>query len=330
MHNEHEERTWRELLGSIIQDKAEKKRIASAVEVTEVTLVRWVKGGTRPQEENLRALLRAIPSRHVQELTWLAAKEFPGLQDMVAQSSIVQQIPAEFYAQMLRNYANTANSLSTNLQGVILEQALKHLDPDGLGLSVSVMACLPPAQPGGKVRSLREIGSKGSGPWKGDLGQKTMFLGADSLAGAAVMNCRLVFVQSRAEQFMLFPAIWAENEESAAAFPIMRRTRIFGCLLVSSALPKYFTVAHLNLIEQYANLLALAFESDAFYALEDIELRVLPPYTLQMALFRNFSQRVSQMMFDQKLSYPVALLRVWQEIEQEMLEMPISLDIQED
>lgn len=47
-----------------------------------------------------------------------------------------------------------------------------------------------PVSSEGKVRSLRESMGVGTPPWPGDLEHQAMFLGAESLAGYVVTNCR--------------------------------------------------------------------------------------------------------------------------------------------
>src|SRR6266702_2789146 len=53
--------TWRELLGSIIQDAFERQRIASELGINTVTLTRWVQGTSTPRSQHLRRLLSALP-----------------------------------------------------------------------------------------------------------------------------------------------------------------------------------------------------------------------------------------------------------------------------
>src|SRR5260370_34479019 len=71
---------------------------------------------------------------------------------------------------------------------------------------------------------------------------------------------------------------------------------IAGCVVVSSTQPGYFLPFRQRLIEKYAELLTLACRAEEFYALEDIELKVVPSPEVQKAYFVHYRQRVSDLM----------------------------------
>src|SRR5205807_289265 len=108
---------------------------------------------------------------------------------------------------------------------------------------------------------------------------------------------------------------------------ILYAGRIAGCLLVSSTQHSYFTVpSRSSLIEQYANLLALAFEPREFYEPDQIELRVMPDQEIQKEHFANFRQRVANTMLEaardrRPVSSVLAEEMVWQELEDELLQL---------
>ena len=58
---------WRALLGDIINNVAERDRIANEIGVHPVTLTRWVSGDSSPRSHNLRQLLRALPKPQREE-----------------------------------------------------------------------------------------------------------------------------------------------------------------------------------------------------------------------------------------------------------------------
>src|SRR5260370_41765235 len=68
---------------------------------------------------------------------------------------------------------------------------------------------------------------------------------------------------------------------------------IAGCVVVSSTQPGYFLPFRQRLIEKYAELLTLACRAEEFYALEDIELKLMPSPEGQKAYFVHYRQRVS-------------------------------------
>jgi hypothetical protein len=130
-------------------------------------------------------------------------------------------------------------------------------------------------------------------------------------------------VHSREER-TLSPILWHEHEQSVAAAPILWRAKIAGCLLVASAQPYVFSETHLSLIELYAYLMALAFERENFFDLQQIKLHLMPEYPVQDSYVRRFSQRVYQKMTEsakgrQPITFLTAQERVWQEMEDELL-----------
>jgi hypothetical protein len=48
-----------------------------------------------------------------------------------------------------------------------------------------------PPTPDGKIRSLRESVGLGTGPWNSGMEEKSLLLGAESLAGYVTASCRL-------------------------------------------------------------------------------------------------------------------------------------------
>jgi GAF domain-containing protein len=138
------------------------------------------------------------------------------------------------------------------------QQAIEHLDPNRRGMAISLVRCVAPLK-GGKVRSLREVGGIGTPPWERDLRQHTIFLGAESLCGLAVTRSRLAVVHDRQANHELIPAHWVTHEQSAAAYPLLHQSRVIECLLLSGAHPHQITATHTNVMQAYANLLALAF-----------------------------------------------------------------------
>jgi len=324
MDEKHEAQTWPELLGFLTESPRERNRIAREVGVQPVTLVRWVKQTAKPREENMRALLSAIPHDYYHLFARLSKADFPGLVVEHREGVLVTpDPPPEFYMRVLRAYAHTPSALYPHaLYDLILQQIIVHLDPERKGMAVRIVRCVPPP-PGEKVRSLLQIVGIGTGPWQRDLGQQMIFLGAESLAGAAATHSRLMVVNSR-DEHTLSPIHWEEYEQSVAAAPILWKTKIAGCLLISSVQPHIFSETYLSLVEVYAYLMALAFERETFFDLQEIKLALMPQYTEQPRFLQHFSQRVYQKMSEsaierQPITFSAAQERVWQEVESEML-----------
>lgn len=320
-------KNWRELLGQAIRSSQEKHRLAHEMGVKPITLKRWVTGESRPREENIRRLARALPPDLSGPFLSLIGAEFPAFSpENGIQSHVVPEIHAELYAQAMQIYAQTPLSLAYNaLYELIFPHALEHLDPERKGMSLVLVGCVPPMG-GQKVRCLRQLRGIGTPPWERDLSRKTIFLGSESVAGSAVMNYRGASVGSR-DSTTFTPANWTDYEQSAIASPILRQARVAGALLASSALPHYFDEIHQGLLDLYAHLAVLLFGPEEFYDSTDIVLGVMPPLAQQLPYFENFEQRVSLKFEEARLrrttiTIQQARQRVWQDIAEELLQRP--------
>ncbi len=320
-------KSWRELLGQAIKGSQEKYRLAHEMGVKPITLRRWVTGESRPREENIRRLARALPSDLSGSFLGLIGAEFPSFSsENVVQHQVVPEVPAELYAQAMQIYAQTPLSLAYNaLYELIFSHALGHLDPEKKGMSLVLVGCVPPIG-GQKVRCLRQLRGMGTPPWERDLSRKTIFLGSESVAGSAVMNYHGASVGSR-DATTFTPANWTDYEQSAIASPILRQARVAGALLASSARPHYFDEVHQGLLDLYAHLAVLLFHPEEFYDSTDIILGVMPPLAQQLPHFENFEQRVSLKLEEARLrrtamTVQQARQRAWQDIAEELLKIP--------
>ncbi len=105
--------------------------------------------------------------------------------------------------------------------------------------------------------------------------------------------------------------------------------QIAGCLLVSSTQPDYFlSQARQKLVQQYAELLLVAFEPANFYDLGSVDLGRIPPYEQQRSHLNNFRQRVADVMIRQRVDVVQAERIVWQLIEDELLQFQFLQDSQ--
>ncbi|HEY6286861.1 MAG TPA: GAF domain-containing protein [Ktedonobacteraceae bacterium] len=321
--------TWRELLGSIIQDPQERRRLANELGINPVTLTRWVNNESSPRSQSIQRLLNALPQQRKALLDQLI-DEFGGF---IAETEgsltedLLNKIPSEFYLRVLRTRATIPKVLRfSSLCDLILQQALEQLDPNRAGIAVTVVRCMPPSVEK-KIRSLRESVGRGTPPWDSNLDQQAILLGAESLAGHAVTLGRLVANQDLSEKQSLSPGYHGQWEESAAAAPIMLEGKVSGCLLVSSSQTNYFQQSRQTLIESYADLIALAFEAVEFYDTRHIELGLVPYQEVQKLYLSGFRQRLSETMIQAtKNQQPLTIFEaeqiVWQQFEEELLRLP--------
>jgi hypothetical protein len=317
---------WRELLGEIINNVAERDRIANEIGVHPVTLTRWVSGESSPRPHNLRQLLRTLPKPQRLQLLPLLEKVSPEVTNFEVDIS-AQEIPYKFIMELLETRANKSDLLRYwSMSNLILQQALKQLDPERVGMEITIVRCMPLRD--GRVRSLRESLGMGTSPWPGDLEEKALLLGAESLAGHVTVSCRMEQIGDLFTNRTFVPAYQTEHEVSAVACPIMYGGRVAGCLLISSTQKDYFTPeVRLSLVRAYANLLALAFNREDFYDPELIALHIMPYLSIQQKYFSGFRQRVLQLTQEAlrtntRLTSPEIEQLVWQEIEEALLELP--------
>ncbi len=319
-----EEQTWRDVLGTITSDPHERQRIADIVKINPITLVRWTNGKSNPRPDTLRLLLDALPD-HRTRLAELIVKEFPDFFSVEkTEEQELQEIPSAFYAHVLGAYTTSPPQLrAPSVCMLVLQQILSHLDPQQQGLLVIVAQCVAP-EAGQKVRSLRQTLARGTGQWGTQFGSQTRFLGAESQSGHAVITGHPIITQSHEERMRLFPSHQTDQAQSTASYPILLGDRIAGSLSIISTEPDYFTLSRLNLIQNYTDLMVLAFDRCEFYALRNVELAVMPPYSAQVSYLASFQKRVTQHLIQaaqdqQQLTRPQAELIAWREVELELL-----------
>lgn len=325
-----EAQNWRQLLGQIISDAQKKQRIAEELDVSPVTLARWAKNQCQPRQEHVKPLLEVLP-RYKDRFSSLLAEEYPDFFTYSALEAVVSpEIPSAFYGRILSAYTNSPLLLrASSVSILILQQILSHFDPQQRGMSAIIAQCMS-SKEGQKVCSLRKTYGRGTEPW-GSHDYQTQFYGAESQIGHAVVTGNPTILQSRHEKLRNFPDHILPYEESSAAFPILQSDKTAGCLYIMSTQKNYFTQMHLDLLQHYANLLALAFAPHEFFHFHTIELCVMPQRELQAATIAHFQIRVTQKMLeairqDCTLSRLEAEVIVWREIEEELLQCTLSND----
>jgi len=320
--------SWRDLLRIIISSTKERERLANEVGVSSVTISRWVTGNFEPRPQSLQRLIHVVPSEYREEFHTLVGRVYPHLANP-ASFFEPPELPSEFFRRVLETCATTSDrQLYWTITQQVLEHGVRQLDPERVGISITVVRCMPPGKDG-KVHSLRENVGIGTPPWEGDLTAKALFLGAESLAGHVVSSFHYENVDDLRNRTFV-PAYLTENEISSIAWPILRAGRTAGCLLFSSTLPNYYrSDARRLLVADYARLLALAFQPDQFYPYEMMELRRMPPLEVQLKIFGHFQNRVTALMYEkatagQRIDRDEAELTIWQQIEADLIEYMYS------
>jgi hypothetical protein len=313
--------TWRALLAEIIRDPQEKQRLADIMGINPITLTRWAsvsaqpytgrKGekpgkSPRPQLHSLRMLVAALPEYRdmllpaiLKEFRELTEEDFlsPTLQSAPEESAL---LPTSCSEQVLEAAATCSEVLRfTTVFDRLLGCAIQQLDPEQVGMWISVLQCTSPA-PGHKVRSLREPFRVGTPPWKRGPEERNFYLGAGSLVGHAVTTGRTYTIDNTRAYTGWPPMHYVQRTKeqigSIAACPIQRTGRIAGCLFFASTQPGYFSKERMQLIQKYCYLAQVAFADTDTYAQEDIELRLMPDFEAQASVLRFFNQRVEEIL----------------------------------
>ncbi len=320
--------SWREMLKRAIEDSHERERIARAVGVSTVTLNRWSSGESQPRSRNLGQLQRTFPVEKRAQFMELIRQEYgdSALPEHIG-ANLVDRIDYAFLRHIWHARATTSDRLVFwTVCGQVLEHAVRQLDPGQVGLSISVVQCVPPAGDG-KIFTLRETRGRGTSPWPAEFPDYLlMFLGAESLAGYAVSCCSEQVIDDLREPGQgLQPAYRTAYEVSAIAQPIMYANRVAGSLLCSCTLPGYFRPrARRSLISDYTQLVALSLPPEQFFEPEQIGLQLMPPLEVQQAKFATFQQCVTDLMQEENrrsrfLTRRQAEARVWQRFAEELL-----------
>ncbi|WP_376794677.1 GAF domain-containing protein [Thermogemmatispora sp.] len=297
-----EPRTWREFLAAVIRDTKEKQRIANEMGVDPVTLTRWATHESSPRPRSLlNRLVEALPP-HREQLIQLIRQEFPdALEDdpgSVFIDPVVKDVPPVLYARILEAHATVVESLRAwTIMNLVMQQLIRQLDPQHSGIAASIAQCQRPLPPQQKVTCLHEVFLEKSQGLT-SVARRGYFLGAESLVGYAVSQCRPVVVQNLQQEAsdLVIPQTLVSEARSAAAYPLQRAGQVAGALLIISTQHDYFLHGRQALIQNYAYLLSLAFRDDEFYDVKDIELRLMPSEYVQNAYMATFNQRVNELL----------------------------------
>lgn len=315
---------WQNILQHIIGTPAECQRLAAALGVSTVTLKRWASGSSKPHRPHVVRLVQIIHPHYRNELLETLQVDYPDIHVWL-QDDAAEQIPSDFFAQVLQARATIIEALRFyHLCDMVLRQALTQLDSSRLGMSITLVQCMPPSADG-KIRSLRERIGSGTFPWTPDLEQLSIFLGMESLAGYVVQYRRPASVEDLSKESIL-PAYQTDFEVSAAACPITLEGRVAGCLQASSTQAGYFSQQRLALLGTFCDIISLAFERQEFHSPSLVQLRLMPPQEVQKPYLASFRNMVTQEILTashnhRQISNTDAELVIWSKLEATLLEL---------
>jgi transcriptional regulator with XRE-family HTH domain len=331
LRNSMAEKNWevfRTYLKELLHDATVRKLIEQRTDISARTLARWVSGETEePDRKRLTSLLQALPQYREPLLDAITRADPDFAVPLLDNTkSFVEDLPVDFWIRLAETNATTPRNLHfTAIVNLIFLQLQATIDPERLGIQLTLAQGSPPSAPTQPVRSLREIVKMKTHEPLLKSPDDYIFLGAESLCGYSVQTCSANIVQNTSEERRL-PVRYIPGEQSAAAFPIQRGGYVAGSVLVSSPQPNFFSGRLQYLLQIYAYLLSMAFETEQFYAPERIHLRPMPDASIQHPYIENFQEQVIALLRrDASLSRNQAEKRVWQQIEETLLVHPANL-----
>ncbi len=263
--------------------------IAAHVGVSLRTLQRWVKGQSlsRIDEATLSSLLKALPKEDQANFRQQLIKEFPA---MFSRPDKDQDAPpAIFYELTVRNLLTLPAILQDSTIEFILQQAVKHIDPDRIGLILQVFVCQK--QDDGRIRSLLQR-------WRTQgamvLSSASAFhsIGLDTLPVRAIQQYQAVET-TRSEdlrQLGLEPFV-----QVARAYPLVRGAGLCaGAVVVSSPQPEFLAENRQKLIQSYLDLIALTLDSADFFEANMFAFSPLPSPKVQEECMRLLQTWIAQ------------------------------------
>jgi GAF domain-containing protein len=323
--------TWRQILSTAVSSTAERERIARTLDISPVTIRRWVTDETQPRQEKLRMVPDALPE-YREELIASIQKEYPHIfsEGTTPSASTEMEVPSDFYARLINTY-----TMCIPLQrkpmvfNEIMQQLLSQLDPGRQNLSLFIAQFVPPP-PGRKVRSLRLVTGQGNTPIAASFEHQTLYFGVETQVGVAAAMARRLVIQNQEMKDRTFPLQPSFGSDSIATMPVVQHNSVAGCLCIACLQPDYFSPERLDLIQHYVNLLSIAFEQDEFYEIGNIELRVIPPAAIQKPILATIQLRINERLIqarkeDRQLNRIQAEQEVLQEVEEELLQLALAV-----
>src|SRR5438105_1484493 len=116
--------SWQSSLQHILKVPGERQRMATALGLSSMTLTRWANGESSPQRPHLMRLVQVVQPQYREELLEGLEVVYPDFQSWLKESSS-EQIPSEFFAQLLDMRTTTMDALRFwRISDLILKQVL--------------------------------------------------------------------------------------------------------------------------------------------------------------------------------------------------------------
>src|SRR6266700_3219158 len=137
---------WRELLGKIINhNPTERERIANELGVRSITLTRWANGESVPRSYYLRELVNVFPPQDRALLSESLEQEFTGVLSALSPVDLSGELPYQIVDEVRTTRATNPDPLRFwAMSRLVLQHALRQLDPECMGMAITLVRCMPP------------------------------------------------------------------------------------------------------------------------------------------------------------------------------------------
>lgn len=244
----------------------------------------------------------------------------------VASESQALLAESAWLTEVLVTLATTPRRQQFDRVGPLILQVIRdQFDPTRQGMVVKLIQCVHPAA-GKPVRSLRLTHAVGTFPPDQDMLPAQLYLaGRESLPGQVLASrCAALVEDVRQPGDLPRPANqWVK---STIMVPLLFSMQVAGCLAVCSPSSHSFRSPQLELLQQYATLLALTLPPEAFYVSEQISLALMPSPDVQRPLASRF-QTLLMNEVNLARSEPARIEAerlAWQRVEEEVIALAMS------
>lgn len=264
---------WRKLLAELIENSAEKKKVAEEVGIGPRTLERWAEGVSKPLNMQHIYKLGQVASRSVPELEDALRTAFPSAFKGQSQfENTGKDVSLEFYYRMMDAHTNVQPGLRRyTFNTLTFLQMIRHLDPNNAGFAVVIAQAVPVDAPENRIHHfvLQNDGG-GSSFWDARqvASNEPHIFSIESAVGREIMTGYPHFLQDISldalpehTQFLLK----REELRSVAVHPIKREGAISGGTICASTQRDFFTAVRKDIVKRYVDLLGLAFYDREFY-----------------------------------------------------------------
>ncbi|GCE29447.1 hypothetical protein KDA_49310 [Dictyobacter alpinus] len=251
---------WREMLKTIVADDKRHKMLEAELNISSITIDRWISGESNPRINNIRALL-AVPSLE-KDFKKCLAQAYHVEATPEAQDQSTREIPGVLYDSILKDLATRADTLRTwGVIALCLNDMAVRLEAQTYRAHYIISQCY--YQQNKLILKEQYIFSYTSRNTQRILVDS--YLDSDTLPFIAVEVGHDILGQDG----HVTNQIGAGNIRSSAAFPFLRFGNVAGCFTVCSEESSYASLFYRH-FEKYSVLLSLAFSDREFLAIADL------------------------------------------------------------